>query len=69
MLREAGDPETEVPKWLQTYTPLGIKCPIIPSGVFPEIEAKGDGPAPVTTTEKVEGGSKVKLGKGILAPY
>ena len=45
VLKEAGDPETEVPKWLQTFTPLGIKCPIIPTGVFPEIEEKGVGPA------------------------
>ena len=45
VLKEAGDPETEVTKWLQTFTPLGIKCPIIPTGVFPEIEEKGVGPA------------------------
>ena len=45
VLRAAGDPEVEVPKWLHEHTPLGIKCPIVPSGIFPEVEEKGVGPA------------------------
>ena len=31
LLEAAADPETEVPKWLATFTPLGILEPIIPS--------------------------------------
>ena len=31
----AGDPETEVPKWLQSTAPMGIVHPIRATGVFP----------------------------------
>ena len=40
----AGDPEVEVQKWLCSHVPLGIEEPILPSGVFPEVEATGVGP-------------------------
>ena len=40
----AGDPEVEVPKWLSSHVPLGIEEPILPSGIFPEVEATGVGP-------------------------
>ena len=39
MRRRAGDPETEVPKWLAGTTPLGILRPIRPTGVFPALTA------------------------------
>ena len=37
MRKRAGDPETEVPKWLAGTTPLGILRPIRPVGVFPAL--------------------------------
>jgi hypothetical protein len=43
-LTAAGDPEVEVQKWLCSHVPLGIEEPILPSGVFPEVEATGVGP-------------------------
>ncbi|CAK0856481.1 unnamed protein product, partial [Prorocentrum cordatum] len=45
ILAAAGDPETQVPQWLQRYAPLGIEVPILPSGVFPETEPTSVGPA------------------------
>ena len=44
LLEAAGDPETEVPKWLATFTPLGILEPIIPSGIFPACAPRSVGP-------------------------
>ena len=35
----------EVPRWLASFTPVGIEMPIQPSGVFPEIEPRAVGPA------------------------
>jgi hypothetical protein len=45
LLGGADDPEQQVPEWLRTFTPLGIERPIIPSGIFPEVEPQGVGPA------------------------
>ena len=45
LLEAAHDPEYQVPQWLRTATPLGIKVPIIPAGVFPPTEPKGVGPS------------------------
>ena len=44
LLDLAGDPETEVPKWLADYTPHGLKHPINPVGVFPAIDPRAVGP-------------------------
>ena len=44
LLEAAADPETEVPKWLATFTPLGILEPIIPSGIFPACAPRSVGP-------------------------
>ena len=44
LLGEAKDPEDQVPLWLKGATPLGIKVPIEPAGVFPATEPKGIGP-------------------------
>jgi hypothetical protein len=45
LLGAAKDPEGQVPEWLKSFTPLGIEHPILPSGIFPEIEPRGVGPA------------------------
>ena len=44
LLEAAADPETEVPKWLATFTPLGILEPIVPSGIFPACAPRSVGP-------------------------
>ena len=44
LFEAAADPETEVPKWLATFTPLGILEPIIPSGIFPACASRSVGP-------------------------
>ena len=44
ILENAGDPETEVPSWLETFTPLGLVHPIVPSGVFPTVPERSVGP-------------------------
>ena len=44
LLEAAADPETEVPKWLATLTPLGILEPIIPSGIVPACAPRSEGP-------------------------
>ena len=35
LLREAADPETELPKWMRDGAPAGILHQIVPNGVFP----------------------------------
>ena len=37
-IKKSGDPETEVPKWLASGTPLGIELPIKSVGIFPPAE-------------------------------
>ena len=44
VLGTANDPETEVPKWLTTFAPIGVRRPIRPSGIFPEIPTRHVGP-------------------------
>ena len=39
LLREAGDPDLEIPEWLRTFAPLGLKREIRPRGVFPIMTA------------------------------
>ena len=34
---DSGDPETEVGKWLDTGTPMGIEVDAVNVGVFPEV--------------------------------
>eukprot|EP00972_Heterocapsa_arctica_P112127 16430066-Heterocapsa_arctica.AAC.1 len=45
MLEAAGDPEKLVPVRLAGYTPVGIKEPVLPSGIFPTVDATGVGPS------------------------
>ena len=44
LLEAAGDPESEVPKWLASFTPLGILEPIEPAGIFPACAPRSVGP-------------------------
>ena len=44
LLEQSGDPEVEVPKWLETFTPLGIEEPIVPCNIFPECAPRMIGP-------------------------
>ena len=44
LLEQSGDPEVEVPKWLETFTPLGIQETIIPCNIFPECAPRKVGP-------------------------
>ena len=44
LLEAAAGPETEVPKWLATFTPLGILEPTILSGIFPACAPRSVGP-------------------------
>ena len=37
MVTKSGDPETAVPRWLATHTPLGIVHEIEACGVFPTL--------------------------------
>ena len=40
-MRDAGGPETELPRWLLGKgVPAGIAVPIVPCGVFPRVEAE-----------------------------
>ena len=45
LLERSGDPEVEVPKWLATFTPLGILETIHPCNVFPECAPRQVGPS------------------------
>ena len=36
----SGDPDVEVPRWMDEGAPLGISAPIVPCGVFPPIQPK-----------------------------
>ena len=44
LLEAAADPETEVPKWLAMFTPLGTLEPIIPCSIFPACAPRSVGP-------------------------
>ena len=44
LLERSGDPECEVPVWLESYTPLGIVEPIKPASVFPGCDPRCVGP-------------------------
>ena len=45
----AGDPDTEVPKWLEQGTPVGIKAQVLPSGLLPLVSEYAS-----TTAEKLQ---------------
>ena len=45
----AGDPDSEVPKWLEQGTPVGIRAPILPSGLLPLVSEYAS-----TTAEKLQ---------------
>ena len=38
VLEEAHDPESQLPTWLREGTPVGWKGPLVPNGVFPEVD-------------------------------
>ena len=55
LMKDAGDPDEEVPKWLQDHTPLGIDRIIVPGNVFPIIEPKSVAPALSKLTDLIAG--------------
>ena len=45
LLEQSGDPEVEVPKWIDSFTPLGITETIFPCNIFPECAPRQVGPS------------------------